>query len=176
MVTRVRLTAAEARRRARRIRLVLSDVDGVLTDTGVYYSARGEVLYRFSRRDGMGFDLLREAGIRAGIITSENSPIIRRRAEKLGLPEVHLGIRNKAEHLRTILRKAGLLPGQLAYIGDDVNDLGAIRLIGKGGLTAAPHDAIARILRAVHYRCGAEGGRGAFREFAEWILALRGGG
>ena len=122
----------------------------------------------------MGVDLLRAAGIDAGIITSENSPIIRRRAEKLGLPEVHLGVKDKAEHVRTILRKAGLSPGQVAYIGDDVNDLGAIRVIGGTGLTAAPHDAVPRILREVHHRCAAPGGQGAFREFADWIFALRG--
>jgi len=167
------LTRAEARRRARTIRLILSDVDGVLTDAGVYYSANGEELYRFSRRDGMGTTILRAEGIETGIITSEDSAIIRRRAEKLLLRHVALGIKDKLDHLPRILQASGLTVAQVAYIGDDVNDLGIIREIGKRGLTAAPLDAVQTILRMVHYRCAERGGYGAFRDFAEWILALR---
>lgn len=178
MVTRNRtawrpLPAAEARRRARRIRLVLSDVDGVLTDTGIYYSANGEELYRFSRRDGMGFDLLHAAGIEAGIMTSEPSPIIRRRAEKLSLGQIHLGVKDKAAHLKQVLARTGLAPDQVAYIGDDVNDLEVIRMVGVKGLTGAPADAVSDILGSVHYRCTSQGGNGAFREFAAWILSMR---
>lgn len=167
------LTAAEARRRARSIRLILSDVDGVLTDTGVYYSANGEEFYRFSRRDGMGSEILRAAGIQTGIITSEDSAIIRRRAEKLRLEEIHLGIKDKLGHLPAILRATGLTLPEIAYIGDDVNDLGILREVGGEGLTAAPYDAVEAILRVVHHRCSERGGHGAFRDFAEWILALR---
>jgi len=167
------LPAREARLRARRIRLVLTDVDGVLTDTGIYYSANGEELYRFSRRDGMGFDLLHAAGIEAGVMTSEPSPIIRRRAEKLALRQVHLGVRDKAAHLERILAQSDLAPDQIAYIGDDVNDLAVIRAVGVKGLTGAPGDAVPEVLRSVHYRCTAAGGNGAFREFAAWILSMR---
>lgn len=179
MVTRRRnsrpnvLSQAEARRRAARIRLVLSDVDGVLTDAGVYYSARGEELYRFSRRDGMGSDLLRAAGLATGVLTREHSDIIRRRAEKLKMTHVFVGVDDKLSHLPVILTATGLQPGNIAYIGDDVNDLEIIREIRVAGLTAAPADAVPAILREVHHRCASPGGHGAYRDFAEWILALR---
>ncbi len=168
-----RLSAAVTKQRARRIRLVLSDVDGVLTDAGVYYSARGEELYRFSRRDGMAVDILRTAGIESGILTSEPTEIIRRRSEKLRLPFVFLDIRDKLAYLPSVLSQSGVRREELAYIGDDINDLALIQEIGRWGLTASPADAVPAILRAVHYRCAARGGQGAFREFAEWILSLR---
>jgi len=167
---RLTLTSAGIRQRARKIKLVLTDVDGVLTDGGIYYNEAGEELYRFSRRDGMGVDLLRNAGIEAGLVTSEQSEIIRRRAEKLKLQYVFLGIRDKRGHLTEILKAAGLTINQLAYIGDDVNDLEIIRHIGQFGLTASPADAVAVVAKEVHYRCAARGGHGAFREFVEWIL------
>lgn len=173
---RIALLPAEARRRARAIRLLLTDVDGVLTDTGIYYSARGEELYRFSRRDGMGTDLLRAAGIATGIMTSEPSEIIRRRAEKLRMDHVHLGVKNKEEHLLALLASAGMGPGAVAYIGDDVNDLGVLRLLRESGLTASPADAVREVAALVQYRCAAPGGAGAYREFADWILALRAAG
>jgi 3-deoxy-D-manno-octulosonate 8-phosphate phosphatase (KDO 8-P phosphatase) len=169
-----KLTQTVLRRRAREIRLVLTDSDGVLTDTGVYYSESGEAFKRFSIRDGMGVERLRAAGIETGIITGENSPSVRQRAAKLRLQHVYLGIRNKRSHLESILQETGLAPNQLAYIGDDVNDLGIIQEIRGAGLTAAPLDAMGVVRRAVHYRTAARGGNGAFREFAEWILRLRG--
>jgi 3-deoxy-D-manno-octulosonate 8-phosphate phosphatase (KDO 8-P phosphatase) len=170
---RLTLTGTEARRRARRIRLVLTDVDGVLTDTGIYYSARGEEIYRFSRRDGMGTDILRSEGIETGLITSEDSDIIRRRVEKLRLHHAYLGIKDKRAHLPVILQASGLSLREIAFIGDDVNDLGIIREIHASGLTGAPADAVPVILGAVHYRCLERGGHGAFRDFADWILGLR---
>jgi 3-deoxy-D-manno-octulosonate 8-phosphate phosphatase (KDO 8-P phosphatase) len=160
-------------RRAERTRLVLSDIDGVLTDGGVYYSARGEELKRFSLRDGMGVERLRNAGIATAFITREHSPIVARRAEKLGIEQVLLGIKDKGAAVAELAQKSGLAPGELAYIGDDVNDLEAIEFVAAEGLTAAPHDALPAVIEAVQYRCRAEGGHGAFRDFAEWILGLR---
>jgi 3-deoxy-D-manno-octulosonate 8-phosphate phosphatase (KDO 8-P phosphatase) len=153
---------------------VLTDSDGVLTDTGVYYSDSGEVFKRFSIRDGMGVERLRTAGIDTGIITGENSPSVRQRAAKLKLQHLYLGIRDKRSHLDVILKETGFSLNQLAYIGDDVNDLGIIQEIRRAGLTAAPIDAMGVVRRSVHYRTAARGGNGAFREFAEWILRLRG--
>jgi 3-deoxy-D-manno-octulosonate 8-phosphate phosphatase (KDO 8-P phosphatase) len=161
------------RQRARRIRLVLTDSDGVLTDCGVYYSDRGEALRRFSVRDGMGVERLRDAGIATAIVTRELSGCVERRAAKLGLPHLFLGVRDKAAHLPAILAETGLELGDLAYIGDDVNDLGIMAAIGERGLTGAPADAMPDVLAACHYRCVERGGHGAFRDFAEWILALR---
>jgi 3-deoxy-D-manno-octulosonate 8-phosphate phosphatase (KDO 8-P phosphatase) len=161
------------RRRAARIALVLTDSDGVLTDTGVYYSADGEIMKRFSIRDGMGVERLRAAGIETAILTGELSPSVRRRAEKLQMRFLYLGVKDKVAHLETICRETGFSRDQLAFIGDDMNDLGIIRELTPVGLTGAPADAIPAIAREVTYRCREQGGYGAFREFAEWILALR---
>lgn len=167
------LTRKELVKRALAIRLVLTDNDGVLTDTGVYYSPTGEAFKRFSIRDGMAVRLLREAGIETAIITGETSPSVRRRAEKLKMRFLYLGIEDKRLHLDNILSSTKLEVRELAFIGDDVNDLGIITAIGPHGLTGAPSDAIASVRDAVQYRCTIEGGRGAFREFADWILLLR---
>jgi 3-deoxy-D-manno-octulosonate 8-phosphate phosphatase (KDO 8-P phosphatase) len=173
MKRKLTLSPAETRRRALKIRLVLTDNDGVLTDTGVYYNEQGEAFKRFSIRDGMGVELLRRDGIETAIITSETSPSVARRAEKLRMPHLFLGIKDKEAHLGTILSQTGLSPEHLAYIGDDVNDLLIIRTIGIAGLTAAPADAMPVIAAEVQYVCKAPGGHGAFRDFAEWILRNR---
>src|SRR5580704_11422278 len=92
--------------RAKKIKLVLTDVDGVLTDNGVYYGENGEVLKRFSIRDGMGVERLRKlCGIGTGFVTGETSPSVARRAEKLGIRELHLGVKNKLERLQEILER-----------------------------------------------------------------------
>ncbi len=159
--------------RARRLRLVLTDCDGVLTDGSVYYSEAGETLRRFSVRDGMGVERLRDAGIATAIVSREPSETILRRSEKLRLPYLFLGIRDKAAHLPTILAETGCEIADLAYIGDDVNDLGLLAAIAEEGLTAAPADAMPEVVAISHYLCSARGGAGAFRDFAEWILRLR---
>jgi 3-deoxy-D-manno-octulosonate 8-phosphate phosphatase (KDO 8-P phosphatase) len=168
-----KLTAGELRSRARRIKLVLTDNDGVLTDTGVYYNEYGEVMKRFSIRDGMGVELLRNEGVETAIVTSETSPSVKRRAEKLHMRFLYLGVKDKKAHLPMVLQETALGLNEVAYIGDDVNDLSIIEEVGKSGLTAAPHDAIPSIRKAVHYCCRARGGNGAFRDFADWILSLR---
>ena len=121
----------------------------------------------------MGVERLREAGIATAIVTRERSRAVERRAEKLGLPYLYLGVPDKARHLSVIQRETGLPTEAFAYIGDDVNDLGIIALVGESGLTAAPADAEPGVLAGVHYRCVAPGGHGAFRDFAEWILSQR---
>jgi len=167
------LLPAELRARARRLRLVLTDSDGVLTDAGVYYSDSGESLRRFSVRDGMGIERLRLAGIATAIVTREHSGAVERRSAKLGLGHLFLGVQDKAAHLPAVLAATGLAIEALAYIGDDVNDLGIMAAIGVRGLTGAPADAMPEVLAACHYRCTARGGHGAFRDFAEWLLGLR---
>ena len=167
------LTPAQLRKRAKNLKLVLTDNDGVLTDTGVYYSEAGEVLKRFSIRDGMGVELLRENGIETAIITNEVSPSVQRRAEKLKMPRVYLGIMDKRAYLETIMKENDLAVDQLGYIGDDVNDLSIIKTIRDAGLTAAPADAMPIVSSEVHYRCTRNAGHGAFRDFADWIIKLR---
>ena len=144
----------------------------MLTDTGVYYSSDGEEFKRFSIRDGMGVERLRGAKIETAIITREKTNSVKRRAEKLKLRYLYVGVKNKRAHLSIILNQAGLSLNQLAYIGDDVNDLEIIESINSVGVTAAPADAMPAVLDAVHYHCGPNGGHGAFRDFAEWILHL----
>jgi 3-deoxy-D-manno-octulosonate 8-phosphate phosphatase (KDO 8-P phosphatase) len=170
----VTLTSAEISVRAARCALVLCDNDGVLTDGTVLVSERGEELKRYSLRDGMGVERLRDAGVATAIVTRETSAIARRRGEKLALPFVWTGVADKAAFLGRVLDEAGLTTAQLAYIGDDVNDLGIIEAIRDVGLTAAPADAMPEVRTAVHMVCRNPGGGGAFRELAEWILTHRG--
>jgi 3-deoxy-D-manno-octulosonate 8-phosphate phosphatase (KDO 8-P phosphatase) len=145
----------------------------VLTDTGVYYSDKGEVMKRFSIRDGMGVELLRNNGVETSIITREKSPSVKKRGEKLKMKWVFLGVWSKVEYIPTILKKTGFKLDELAYIGDDVNDLEIIEEIAKHGLTATPADGMPVIKKEVHYVATANGGHGAFRDFADWLLMLR---
>lgn len=169
------LSPYELTKRAQRLRLVLTDCDGVLTDAGVYYSVRGEELKRFSLRDGMGVERLRNAGIETAIITRESAEFALRRAEKLKI-RAHLGVQDKAAALAEILAHHGVSPEDVGYIGDDVNDLGCFERIREVGLCAAPEDAMPEVARRAHYVTRARGGHGAFREFAEWILTGRSAG
>jgi 3-deoxy-D-manno-octulosonate 8-phosphate phosphatase (KDO 8-P phosphatase) len=169
-----RLGDAEARQRARNLRLVLTDCDGVLTDGTVLYTSDGELAKRFSLRDGMGVELLRAAGLEAAIVTRERSVIVERRAAKLGM-RIFQEVRDKAQVLRLLRAEHGFGAGELAYIGDDVNDLPLLEPLAASGLTAAPADAEPAVLAHAHLRCARPGGQGAFREFADWLLGLRAG-
>lgn len=154
--------------KAKAVKLVLTDCDGVLTDTGVYYSADGEQLKRFSIRDGMGVERLRDiCQLPTGIVTGEQSAILQRRADKLKITELHLGIKDKLACFERILAQHQLDWSQLAYIGDDYNDLEVLQRVG---LSACPADAMPEIVQTVHYHCQTQGGQGAFREFAELII------
>lgn len=169
----VTLAHDELRARARAVRLLVTDVDGVLTDGTAYYSARGEEMKRFSLRDGMGVELLAEAGIATAFLTRENSEIVARRAEKLRVPHVFLGVRDKLAFLPEMERRTATPASAMAFIGDDVNDVELLRVIGERGLTAAPADATTAARTVVRKVTEARGGAGAFREMADWILALR---
>jgi len=166
------LPSDELAKRAARLRLVLTDCDGVLTDTGVYYSARGEELKRFSIRDGMGVERLRNAGIETAIITGELAEMVLRRGDKLKI-KVHLGVKDKGGRLAEILALHEVSLEEVAYIGDDVNDLGAMEKIREAGLCGCPGDGMPEVQRRAHCVTKAFGGYGAFREFAEWILSAR---
>jgi len=161
----------DLRQKALQIKLLLTDCDGVLTDNGVYYSDEGEKMKRFSIRDGMGVERLRKlCGIETGIITGEKSPSLIKRAEKLVITELHLGIKDKIAALEKILERKNLQVYEVAYIGDDVNDL---EVMSKVGLTACPGDAMKQVIKHADYVCENKGGNGAFREFAELIIELR---
>jgi 3-deoxy-D-manno-octulosonate 8-phosphate phosphatase (KDO 8-P phosphatase) len=167
----VKLEMGEVLRRARGIKLVVSDVDGVLTDANVYYSARGEELKRFSMRDGMGVERLRNSGIDTAFLTREDSPIVVQRAHKLRVTHTHLAVRDKREFIERWLSKLSIPRSRVAYIGDDVNDLEAMCFVAEEGLTGAPSDAMPEVLEVAHFRATRGGGQGAFREFAELLIS-----
>jgi YrbI family 3-deoxy-D-manno-octulosonate 8-phosphate phosphatase len=166
------VTKAEVRARASRIRVVLTDVDGTLTDGGAYYSNQGEELKRFDLRDGMAVERLRDVGIETVFITRESSECVRRRAEKLRVRAYH-GVCDKRATLPMVLRELQVSIGEVAYIGDDVNDLPIIEEIAPHGLVGAPADAQPPVIDRAHHKCARPGGRAAFREFAEWLITNR---
>lgn len=153
-----------------KVKLFLTDVDGVLTDGGMYYSETGDELKKFNTRDGMGFHLLREAGIKSGIITTENTQIVERRAAKLKVDYVYQG-KNTGGKLQTALeicRKEGITLAEAAYIGDDIN---CYDLLCEVGMAACPADAVDKIKTIPNIRIlRKKGGEGVVREFIEIIL------
>ena len=169
--TNMQTFSKEIIEKAARIKLLLTDCDGVLTDGGVYYSKSGEEMKRFSLRDGMGVERLRNiVNVETGIITGENSEIVRRRAEKLGIKEYYPGSTDKYSTLKDILKKRTIYAEEIAYIGDDVNDLDIMKHVG---LTACPADAFSSTSEIAHLKMSNKGGYGAFREFAEIIINLK---
>jgi len=134
-----------------KIKLVLTDNDGVLTDTGVYFSEKGEELKRFSIRDGMGIERLRKhAGIETIIITGEESGSVKARAKKLEIKEYYLGVQKKADVLSDIMKKNNVKPENIAFIGDDANDFELMRMVG---LKVTPADGMNFIKEIVDYIC-----------------------
>ena len=155
---------------ASKIKLLLTDVDGVLTDGGVYYGPEGEVMKRFNIRDGMGVERLRAVGVEVGVITGENSPAVIRHAEKLQITIVALGCKDKVGKLCEIMEEFGYREEEIAYIGDDVNDLEVMQRVA---LPATPSDGLPQIQEIALYICSKPGGNGAFRELAEMVIAAR---
>jgi 3-deoxy-D-manno-octulosonate 8-phosphate phosphatase (KDO 8-P phosphatase) len=151
----------------RRIRLFATDVDGVLTDGGMYYAESGDEWKKFNTRDGMGIKLLQRAGFITAIVTQERTKLVARRAEKLAIPELHQGVMDKLSCVREMAARHGLALSQVAYIGDDINDLETLKAVG---FSAAPADGMPRIAAAVDYICRKKGGEGAVREIIEMML------
>lgn len=151
----------------KKIKVVITDVDGVLTDGGLYYSEDGLIIKKFNVKDGMGTRLLREAGIESGIISTDTSKIIVKRAERLKIDFSYTGIWGKEETMREICYERNIGPENIAFIGDDINDLG---IIAEAGFTACPSDSVDEVLEAVDMVLTKKGGEGVFREFAELIL------
>lgn len=150
----------------RQIRLVMVDVDGTLTDGGMYYSAEGEIMKRFDTRDAVGLHRLEEAGVAVVIVTRENSSIAEARARKLNLP-CRIGITDKCAMLEELCREHHLQPGQIGVIGDDLNDLDCMK---KAGFAACPNDAQPCVKACCHWIASSTGGHGAVREIAELLL------
>jgi 3-deoxy-D-manno-octulosonate 8-phosphate phosphatase (KDO 8-P phosphatase) len=151
----------------KRIRLFATDVDGVLTDAGMYYSESGEELKKFNTRDGMGIKLLQRAGLITAIVTQERTKLVAWRGEKLMMPEVHQGVMDKLSLVREMAARHGLSMDEVAYIGDDINDLATLKAVG---FSATPADGMPTVAEAVDYVCVKKGGEGAVREIIEMIL------
>lgn len=149
------------------IKMFLTDCDGCLTDGGMYYSETGDEIKKFNTKDGMGFQLLREKGIITGIITGENRKINERRAEKLKVDELHQGITNKVDVINKLCQKYHINPGQVVYVGDDLNDLEALNFVGVGCCVKNAHEDLKRVAT---YISNKNGGDGAVREIIEMIL------
>jgi YrbI family 3-deoxy-D-manno-octulosonate 8-phosphate phosphatase len=152
------------------LKLFATDVDGVLTDAGMYYGESGEELKKFNTRDGMGIKLLQAEGVMIAIITMEQTKIVARRAKKLGIIEVFQGAKDKVSVLAHLSEKFNIPFEQMAYMGDDVNDVGALQTVGYA---AAPADCVDQVRLVVHYLCQKKGGEGAVREVIDMILAAR---
>lgn len=152
------------------LKLFATDVDGVLTDAGMYYGESGEELKKFNTRDGMGIKLLQAEDVIVAIITGERTKIVSRRAKKLGITEVFQGVQDKAAVLTRLSEKFCIPFEQMAYMGDDVNDLSALQAVGYA---AAPADCVDQVRQVVHYICQKNGGEGVVREVIDIILAAR---
>ncbi len=150
------------------IKLFLSDIDGVLTDAGMYYAENGDELKKFSTYDGMAFKLLKQQAIKTGLITSEDKVLNKRRAEKIGVDFLFQGVKDKLSVVKELCAKEGLDLRQVAYIGDDVNDES---LLSNVGFAACPADAVQKIksIPGIHI-LKTKGGAGAVRELTDLIL------
>jgi len=156
---------------AKRIKLFLMDVDGVLTDGRLYYTERGEEIKVFDVRDGLGIKLLQRSGIEVGVISGRSSKALLKRLEELDIEEVHTGRNDKLEVLEKILKEKNLKAEEVAYVGDDCLDVPVLKVVG---FPATVKDAPSLVKRYALYVSKREGGRGAVREIAEFLLNLRG--
>jgi len=157
--------------KCKKIKIVITDVDGVLTDGGMYYTKDGDVMKRFHTRDGMGVSLLRKNKISTIIVTKESTPMVREWAKKMKVIKLYDGAEQKEQIIESVCSEFKVKSEELAYIGDDVND---IVLLSKIGFSAVPRDAISDAKKTADYICKTDGGKGALREIADLILVSQG--
>ena len=166
------LSLPELNKKAARIRLVALDMDGTLTDGSINIGAEGELFKRFNAKDGLGITAARRHGLRVSVITGRKGPIVQRRTEELGIAEDALsGISAKKQALLALADKHNLTLEEIAFMGDDLNDLSALL---AAGLSAAPADAAEDVRQRVSYIAPHKGGQGAVRDLLELILKARG--
>ena len=149
------------------MKILLTDVDGVLTDGGMYYSKDGDSMKRFFALDGMGVTLLRKKQIHTIIVTKEKTQMARKWAKKMSVKKILDGIISKEKVVPEICKDFRVTSQEIAFIGDDVNDLELLKIVG---MSAAPADAIKEVKKQSDYVCKMEGGKGAFRELVDLIL------
>lgn len=157
--------------KAQKIKMILMDVDGTLTDGSLLLLSEGEELKSYNVRDGMGILMAKLAGFKTGIITGKISEPLKKRAEKLKITELHQGILDKKSILLDICQRHNLEPEEIAYIGDDLGDLEVMRMVGFAG---AVKDAHPKVISQCHFKCSLLGGKGAVREFIEFIINAQG--
>lgn len=152
------------------IKLLVVDVDGTLTDAGMYWSSTGEELKKFNTRDAKGLELVRKQGVTIAIMTAEQSPIVHARAEKLGIAHCFTGVHNKKESLIGLTRTLGVTLSETAFIGDDVNDCECLKMVG---FSSCPADAVDIVKETVCYVSSFQGGHGAVRDVCEMICKYK---
>ncbi len=153
------------------VKLLALDVDGTLTDGGLYLSESGESLKRFHAQDGLGIVLAAHVGLRVAWITGRKSPIVAARAEALGVKTLRQGVHDKAAALREIGEELGVALSEIAFMGDDLNDLPALNAVG---FALAPKNAVASVLARADWISSKNGGNGAVRDAIDTILTARG--
>ena len=156
--------------RAARIRLLVLDVDGVLTDGGLYYGADGESVKRFSVQDGLAMVAARRAGLGLAVVSGRSSAAVERRLSELGVSEIHQGVGDKSAILDDLMSRLALRSAQVAAMGDDLPDLPLLRRVG---VALAPRNAVPEVRKAAHWVAGRNGGEGAVREAIELLLRAR---
>lgn len=156
----------------KKIKLVLTDVDGCLTDGSVYYGPNHEKIKKFNMQDGMALKLLRENNILTGIISADNSEATRYRAEDLKFDFIYINIKDKLAKFEEILEANNLQRDEVAYMGDDIQDL---CILNQVKVSVAPNNAVDEVKKVVSHITQKSGGNGAFREYAEYIIKLNGG-
>ena len=154
----------------KKIKLVLTDVDGVLTDGGMFYSENGEYMKKFNTRDSMGMELLLNHKIKTVFVTRENSKIVKKRTKKIRIADLYSGVLDKKDLLPEILKKYNVKSNEIAYIGDDINDIDIMKLVG---FSVTPLDGNYQVKKISDYICKVKGGEGAFRELADLIIKSR---
>ena len=153
-----------------KIKLLALDVDGVLTDGSIYISPAGEVFKGFNAKDGMGISCALRSGLQIAVITGRQSPIVERRCEELGITLLQQGVKDKRLALQQMAQELGLVREEIAYMGDDLNDIPAFK---ASGLNLVPADAAMEVLAVADIITKASGGRGAVREAITMILAAQ---
>lgn len=163
--------APAVRERAAAVRLMVFDVDGVLTDGSLYYGEHGEVFKRFHALDGHGLRLLMEGGVKIALITGRSGPIADRRGAELGIADVLQGVRDKGAALAELAQRHGVQLNEAGYMGDDIIDLSAMQRVG---FAASVPNAPGYVSQAAHWVASQPGGSGAVRECCDLLLAARG--
>lgn len=165
--SKFQITKSKLKNKAKRIKLIILDVDGVMTDGGIILDNDGNEFKVFHVRDGHGIKMAQKAGIKIAIITGRNSEVVKRRAEELEITDVYQGVHKKSAVYESLLKKYNCGDENVAFIGDDIVD---IELLKRAGLTATPLDADEGTKKWADFVSSKKGGRGAVREFIELIL------